>query len=40
MTETARIEAFFDPKNESALAGTNCLVKDRSRKSDQSQSAP
>ena len=30
---TAGIEAFLIPKNESVLAGTNRLVKDRSRKS-------
>jgi len=30
VTETAWIEAFLIPKNESALAGTNRLVKDRS----------
>jgi len=29
MTETPGIEAFLIPKNESALARTNCFVKDR-----------
>ena len=34
VTETAGIEAIFDTKkNDSAVAGTNRLVKDRSRKS-------
>jgi len=32
VTETAGIEVFSIPKNESTLAGTNRLVKDRSRK--------
>ena len=33
VTKAAGIEIFMIPKNESALAGTNRLVKDRSRKS-------
>ena len=33
VTETAGIKAFLIPKKESALVGTNRLVKDRSRKS-------
>ena len=32
VTKAAGIEVFYDPKNESALVGTNRLVKDRSRK--------
>jgi len=33
VTKTAGIEVFLIPKNENALAGTNRLVNDRSRKS-------
>jgi len=33
VTKAAGIEVFLMPENESALAGTNHLVKDRSRKS-------
>ena len=33
VTKADRIEVFLIQKNESALAGTNRLVKDRSRKS-------
>jgi len=33
VTKAAGIKVFLIPENESALAGTNLLVKDRSRKS-------
>jgi len=41
VTKAARIKKnFMIPENESALAGTNRLVKNRSRNQDRSKSAP